>query len=131
MGKPKPVFNMRGAMATYNLINNQICYDERLDSFPKIKSIILTHEAKHKLKKNKPFYHLYLDLIDIPKLYFQKELYEYYLEVDDNPTNKDLFTVVIYTILSPFVKIMLIPFQIIGLLIILTYIITKKIITKK
>lgn len=103
-------------MAGYSIIENKIYYDKRLDNYPELKQIVLTHEKKHAYHKTETGYHLYLDLSNLT-IFFRKDLIEFILGKDlPRPTNKQKTTLIIYQIFQLFLGVLSIPFYLIGLI---------------
>lgn len=57
-----------GALGCYNIYENTIFYDYRLDSLTELKEKVLAHEFKHANHKFNLFYHLYIDFVDFFRL---------------------------------------------------------------
>lgn len=64
-------------MGGYSFQHDEIYYDERLNHFPALKETVINHEMKHRENKDKIFYHIFLELKEMP-LWLREDMYHYY-----------------------------------------------------
>jgi len=104
-------------IAGYDVAKDRISYNERLDLYPELKSLMLNHEINHRRHRYNLFYHVYLDIKDM-KDYLRRDFYEYWiLQLDRPPLSKSdkwvhfgylIFSLVRPVICAPFVLLSLI-----------------------
>lgn len=77
-----PVFNLTNAIAGYDIYEDTVYYDRRLDHYPMLKEKVIAHEQYHAQNRLNLWKHLWNDVVGIGLL-FDKEFVDYFVYEKD------------------------------------------------
>lgn len=108
-------------IAGYDLENDTIYYDERLDDFPKLKARIIAHEQYHADNKEKLLCHMWNDIKDL-RIFCTLDFYNFFLNLGEKPKiKKKMMRMYYYYFIFNIIRNIVVAFLILPTFIILTF----------